>query len=65
MVRKNVEGCQNSKFNIMQKCWLCDDVHVCRRTGTSLTFVTRGDWAKAKDLIDILVEANQVYTSTA
>ena len=31
-----------------------------RRTGTSLTLLTRGDWRNAKELIDILVEANQV-----
>ncbi|XP_052777859.1 probable ATP-dependent RNA helicase DDX43 [Mya arenaria] len=29
------------------------------RTGTSLTFITRSDWSKAKDLINIMVEAQQ------
>ena len=32
----------------------------CRRTGTSITLVTRSDWRSARALIDILVEADQV-----
>jgi len=35
-------------------------VILTRRTGTSLTFVSRSDWSKAHDLIPILVEAQQV-----
>jgi len=47
---------------VIYKCYYryCVFYVLCRRTGTSLTFVTRSDWGKAKDLIDILVEANQV-----
>ena len=34
-----------------------------RRTGTALTLLTRGDWRNAKDLIGIMVEANQVMNT--
>lgn len=30
------------------------------RTGIAISFMTREDWSKASDLIDILKEANQV-----
>lgn len=33
------------------------------RSGESITFMTRKDWTHAKDLINILEEANQVYST--
>ncbi len=30
------------------------------RTGIAISFMTREDWSKAQDLLDILKEANQV-----
>lgn len=54
-------------FILLNEDWVMNECHpevcaliLCRRSGKSVTLVTRDDWSKAAELINILERAGQV-----